>query len=178
MNIFVLDRDPYIAASMMCDAHVVKMVLESCQLLSTHDRLHGDCSEDLYRPTHAFHPCRRCLEEPSNRLWLMHHLAGLLMECRRRYGRVHACEEMARRHWIAPRPWDGPVQDFNDRLSMMRCIADSSLPKCMPDECRTGGAGIEAVVESYRRYYRCKKASMKRFGYTRREEPPWLKEES
>ena len=37
MNIFVLDKNPYISAQMMCDAHVVKMIVESCQLLSTHD---------------------------------------------------------------------------------------------------------------------------------------------
>ena len=34
MNIFVLDRDPYKAAEMMCDKHVVKMIVESCQMLS------------------------------------------------------------------------------------------------------------------------------------------------
>ena len=34
MNIFVLDRDPKVAAFMMCDKHVVKMILESAQMLS------------------------------------------------------------------------------------------------------------------------------------------------
>ena len=33
MNIFVLDKDPYVAAQMMCDKHVVKMILEGCQML-------------------------------------------------------------------------------------------------------------------------------------------------
>ena len=43
MNIFVLDRDPYKAAEMMCDKHVVKMILESAQMLSTaHRVLDGD----------------------------------------------------------------------------------------------------------------------------------------
>ncbi len=35
MNIFVLDPDAATAAHMMCDKHIVKMILESCQLLST-----------------------------------------------------------------------------------------------------------------------------------------------
>ena len=39
MNIFVLDRDPIQAAKYMCDKHVVKMILESCQLLSTAHRV-------------------------------------------------------------------------------------------------------------------------------------------
>ena len=34
MNIFVLDRDPTKAAHMMCDKHVVKMIIESAQMLS------------------------------------------------------------------------------------------------------------------------------------------------
>ena len=35
MNIFVLDKDPKISAEMMCDKHVVKMIVESAQMLST-----------------------------------------------------------------------------------------------------------------------------------------------
>ena len=31
MNIFILDEQPEIAAQMMCDKHVVKMIVESCQ---------------------------------------------------------------------------------------------------------------------------------------------------
>lgn len=41
MNIFVVDADPFVAAQSLCDAHVVKMIVESCQLLSTQDRLNG-----------------------------------------------------------------------------------------------------------------------------------------
>ena len=35
MNIFVLDTNPITAAQMQCDKHVVKMVLETAQILST-----------------------------------------------------------------------------------------------------------------------------------------------
>ena len=43
MNIFYLDRDTVVAALMMCDKHVVKMILESAQMLSTaHRVLDGD----------------------------------------------------------------------------------------------------------------------------------------
>ena len=43
MNIFVVDCDPATSARMLCDSHVVKMILESCQLLSTaHHVLDGD----------------------------------------------------------------------------------------------------------------------------------------
>ena len=33
MNIFLLDKDPKIAAQYHCDKHVVKMILESAQML-------------------------------------------------------------------------------------------------------------------------------------------------
>ena len=35
MNIFFLDKNPYVAAHKQCDKHVVKMVLETAQMLST-----------------------------------------------------------------------------------------------------------------------------------------------
>jgi len=41
MNIFFLDKDPKIAAQMQCDKHVVKMILETAQMLSTAARAQG-----------------------------------------------------------------------------------------------------------------------------------------
>ena len=35
MNKFILDRDPVLAAQYQCDKHVVKMVLETAQIMST-----------------------------------------------------------------------------------------------------------------------------------------------
>ena len=59
MNIFAVDVSPEKAAQALCDAHVVKMILESAQLLSTQDRIRG--LDRGYRLTHAEHPCRRSL---------------------------------------------------------------------------------------------------------------------
>ena len=39
MNIFVLDKSPVQSAIYMCDKHIVKMIVESCQLLSTAHRV-------------------------------------------------------------------------------------------------------------------------------------------
>ena len=39
MNIFYLDTDPVLAAQMQCDKHVVKMILESAQMLCTAHRV-------------------------------------------------------------------------------------------------------------------------------------------
>ena len=39
MNIFVLDNDPVVAAQMLCDKHIPKMIVESAQMLSTSHRM-------------------------------------------------------------------------------------------------------------------------------------------
>ena len=48
MNIFFLDTDPKTSASYHCDKHVVKMIIESAQLLSTaHRELDPDAVDEL-----------------------------------------------------------------------------------------------------------------------------------
>lgn len=50
MNIFVLDQDPRIAAQMHLDKHVVKMIIEYAQLLSTAHRLRDGVLEERVQP--------------------------------------------------------------------------------------------------------------------------------
>jgi len=57
MNIFVLDRDPKKAAEYLNDKHIVKMPLESAQMLSTVQRINGSIVDNLYRQSHLRHPC-------------------------------------------------------------------------------------------------------------------------
>ena len=54
MNIFFLHKHPVIAAQMQCDKHVVKMVLETAQMLSTAARAQG---HDVgYKSAYPKHP--------------------------------------------------------------------------------------------------------------------------
>ena len=60
MNIFVLHENPTIAAQYHCDRHVVKMVLETAQLLSTtHHILSSPLASRVYQPTHKKSPVKR-----------------------------------------------------------------------------------------------------------------------
>ena len=85
MNIFYLDKDPVVAAQMMCDKHVVKMILESAQMLSTaHRVLDGDTYANkvgLYKMAHKNHPstiwARSSIE---NYDWLSGHMQALMKE--------------------------------------------------------------------------------------------------
>lgn len=92
MNIFILDTDPVIAAQYQCDKHVVKMVLESAQLLCG---LYADYTDAPYKRTHYNHPCAiwaRASKE--NYLWLLDHAYGLVDEYAYRYKRQHKCEQV------------------------------------------------------------------------------------
>ena len=169
MNIFVLDRSPIQSAQMLCDAHVVKMIVESCQLLSTHARIEERFrdSSGLYKVTHMNHPCRLALYNPYTELWLITHLWALLTEYNFRFGKVHKTAEVYSPHWHS-----ATVPIFAKRDDLIDMCA---MPKCMPDEFKIGGDDIDSVVRSYRNYYKHKQNTMKYFRYTKREMPDWLK---
>ena len=64
MNIFCLHEDPKIAAQMSCDKHVVKMILESAQLLSTCHRVQD--GTEYYDKTKNVRKIKRWLHPNSN----------------------------------------------------------------------------------------------------------------
>ncbi len=161
MNIFVINKNPVLAAQQLCNSHVVKMIVESAQLLSTHDRFHG-IEENRYKSCYLNHPCRKCLENIHNYVWLCHHLNALLDEYTFRYNKFHKCREMFNRCW-------------KQYLEMTYDSNLLSFPKCMINELKVGSDSIEDVVKAYQNYYRFKKKSLKRFQYKNREMPEWLK---
>jgi hypothetical protein len=110
MNIFASSADPATAAQNLDDQRLVKMVLESCQLLSTAAAALGVWREGFARPTHASHPCVvwvMCGRENFD--WLWDHVWELDLERRRRFGSVNvhktldACHQasiQATRLWL------------------------------------------------------------------------------
>lgn len=146
MNIFYLDRDPKTAAQMMCDKHVVKMILESAQMLCTaHRVVDGDRLADaagFYKMTHKNHPStkwvRTCKE---NYTWLWEHFDALLKEYTHRYNKVHATARFRDVLYMSP-------------VYIERRPKFTDPPQCMPDYCKG-----EDTVESYRTYYLLEKAS-------------------
>lgn len=91
MNIFVLDHDIRTCAQYHCDQHVVKMILESVQLLCTTLNKRGFATP--YRSTHSKHPCVLWLDRSyDNFLWLRELAVELNREYRFRYqsGKDHA----------------------------------------------------------------------------------------
>ena len=112
MNIFYLSKDPEVSAKAQPDKMLVKMVVESAQMLSTAHRildgweirkpsksgktmvkawiLPDERENVLYQVSHINHPCNLWIRERSgNYYWLYKHFLALGKEYTYRYKRTH-----------------------------------------------------------------------------------------
>jgi len=95
MNIFASDPCPVISAQYLDNKRVIKMVLESAQMLCTALREHGASHLARYKATHQNHPSNVWARETrSNYQWLLEHFNALLIEYSKRSGKIHLCESM------------------------------------------------------------------------------------
>lgn len=180
MNIFPLDPNPHHAAGMMCDKHVVKMLLETAQLLCTthrvltgaehmYDPVSGVC-QPLYKSTHVNHPCVKWLTEYGDEayVWLYRHFHGLDLEYTNRYMRTHA--SMRLRNALSYTPsginiCDNKILSQNARDEH---IIVNTMPQCMPDQYKVPGD----TVQAYRNYYNGDKSRFAKWKYS--EVPDWF----
>jgi hypothetical protein len=157
VNIFAVDSDPIKSAQALVDSHVVKMVLESAQLLSTaHRVLDGENVPDvLYKATHKNHPSAIwCRASNNNYNWLYCHFLALLSEYTHRYGKHHKCEGMV--EILKSPPLNIPVG------------YKTQVTPAMPEEYIVPGNS----VASYRNYYREGKKHLHK--WTKRQPPEWM----
>ena len=92
MNIFATSNCPIESAIALDDKRLVKMVLESAQLLSTAMWVWGLTSP--YKPTHMNHPSNVWARETrANYWWLVRHFEAQFTEYTHRYGRTHKCSQ-------------------------------------------------------------------------------------
>lgn len=142
MNIFVLDLNPRAAAEYQCDKHVVKMCLESTQILST--VCHKYTGDAPYRKTHANHPCTLWAGESfGNFSWLVLHTNYLFEEYTKRYKRNHKSE--------------APYYAICNIMKDVKFPKEEMTPfaQAMPEKYRDPDA-----VKAYRNYYIGEKAYM------------------
>lgn len=170
MNVFFLDKDPRVAAQYHCDKHVVKMILEYAQLLSTaHRMLDGDettiiqngrkkkvfkhpdpiMDAELYGVTHRNHPSAVWVREHANNYnWVAMCMMHLNYEYKQRYGHTknHKTIDTIGGH-LLKLPTALYVQDKVEGLV--------PPPQCVADDCKT-----ENTVLAYRKYYMFHKADI------------------
>ena len=159
MNIFFLDMDVKKCAKYHVDKHVVKMILETAQLLcSVHhvtDQVNDQVNDQVpYKLSHKNHPCAVWARQSlSNYLYLCELGLELGKEYTHRYGKRHKSIEVIL--WcILNRP---NIPDIGFTQPAM----------AMPDEFK-----VDSVVESYRNYYMGAKSDLA--SWKNREKPFWF----
>lgn len=157
MNIFVLDQEIEKCAQYHVDKHIVKMPLETAQLLCTaHHQSESQYIDEVpYRSTHKNHPCSIwARKSKGNYVWLCKLGLALCEEYTYRYGKTHKCEEVIR--WCLnhqPKVPDIGLTDF---------------VQAMPDEFKN-----QNPIIGYRNYYNGAKTRL--FSWKNRSVPLWAK---
>ena len=153
MNIFVLHQNPEVASVMHLDKHVVKMPLESAQILCT---VHWELGNTApYKSTHRKHPCSSWARLSINNYdWLCKLGLALCKEYTYRYNKVHKCEAII--EWC-----------INNKPALPD-IPMTSQPLAMPDVYKTSND----PVECYRNYYIGAKSHI--HNWKNRQKPYWI----
>ena len=178
MNIFYVNSDPEVAARSMVDRHVVKMILETAQLLSTAHRvidgeeyvgqsqsgrkakrwrLSGNVDAIMYAATHINHPSAVWVRENSaNYDWLYDHLLALGSEYTHRYGRTHLTIDKLK----------DILKDSPQNIKQSNVM--TKMPSCMDKQY------IVSVdpITNYRNYYNYGKTDLLR--WSNRPPPQWI----
>jgi len=93
MNIFASSPCPVQSAVFLDNARVIKMILESTQMLNM-AAVHFVNRSIGYKPTHKNHPCTQWVcENPNHFYWLLRHARALAKEYNTRYNKQHKCEQ-------------------------------------------------------------------------------------
>jgi hypothetical protein len=178
MNIFYVDSDPEVAARNMVDRHVVKMILETAQLLSTAHRvidgeeyvgqsqsgrkakrwrLSGNADNIMYAATHINHPSAVWVRENSaNYDWLYNHLLALGREYTYRYGRTHLTIDKLK----------DILKDTPENIEQSKVM--TTMPSCMDKQYIVD---LDPIV-NYRNYYNYGKTDLLR--WSNRPPPKWI----
>ncbi len=157
MNIFYLHNDPVECAKLHNDKHVVKMILEYAQLLSTAHRfldgslvssfsdtgrkrqtytLNSPLDSHLYMATHVNHPSAIWVRQSEhNYNWLYSLWIALMNEYTYRYGKIHAASRLIPH--LANPPENIPVGVFTEPTP------------AMPEEYKVKGNSIQAYINYY-----------------------------
>lgn len=155
MNIFFLDFDTKKCATYHCDKHVVKMILETAQLLcGVHHVTQPNLTEIPYKLSHKNHPCAIWSRESlSNYLYLCDLGLELCREYTYRYGKRHKSQDVI--EWCIVNKPNIPDKGFIDP------------PKAMPDDYK-----VDSVIDSYRNYYMGAKSNFTT--WRNRSKPEWF----
>lgn len=156
MNIFILDKNPRIAARMHCDKHVPKMILETAQMLSTAHHVYDTPQASfVYKKAHLNHPCTKWVRESvDNYGWTFELFRELNNEFVRRRGKKHLS-------WTK-------LSTHLSHTPSLPLLGLTPFAQAMPDQYKQ-----EDAVEAYRAYYRGDKATFAKWDWPNAVTPDW-----
>lgn len=147
---------PSICAMMHGDKHVVKMILETCQLLCSAHHIHKKDYEPPYRLTHKNHPSAIWTRiSLSNYKWLCQLGLELCKEYTYRYGKIHKCEQY--------------IKQMSENMPDIVDIGFTPVLQAMPDIYKE-----EDFISAYRNYYFFEKFHL--HSWKKRDIPGWVVE--
>lgn len=162
MNIFGIDTDTTSCATYHTDRHIVKMPLETAQMVSFvyyhKDLWDGEVPNLLmgFSAGHDKHPCSLWLRENLvNFLWTCEFGIKLIEEYRYRYDsqKHERCKMIF--EWALDNLPNLPVAEF------------TPFAKAMPEVYK-----VDCSIESYRNYYRLGKSELHQ--WSKRSKPEWI----
>jgi hypothetical protein len=154
MNIFILSTDPKRSAKYHSDKHVVKMILESAQMLST--AIWESGGEAPYRSAYKNHPCTVWARTSrQNFIWLTDLALALCEEYTYRYGKYHKSEEV--------------IRYAKANIPDIPNIGLTPFAQAMPEQYKN-----ENPVKAYRDYYIAEKKDINTWKYTKT--PKWYEQ--
>ena len=156
MNIFFLHVIARICAQMHADKHVVKMILETCQMLCTTHHVTESSYTPPYKSTHKNHPCTIWVRTSvANYKWLVELGLELSKEYTHRYGKIHKGQQY--------------IEEMSRNIPPIPEIGFTSPAQAMPDMYKDSDP-----VQAYRAYYLFEKYKM--LTWKKRTKPDWIKE--
>jgi len=156
MNIFILDNSPVLSAQYMCDKHIVKMILETRELLRMAMYPKAEfVPNELKR--YKNHPCAKWARKSrANFQWLWNHGKALCAEYTYRYGKTHKYDNFFTGQYLES--WASRDFEEEELIPFVQCM----LPEYFdPDP-----------IVAYRNYYMGAKTHLLK--YTRRTPPEWM----
>jgi hypothetical protein len=161
MNIFYINHDPILSARELADEHILKMQIESAQMLCTTFWHFGISAP--YKKAHYNHPSTKWVRESIHHFdWLLTHGLEICEEFKLRYGKEHATKKVL--EW---------VKDNKFKLNgLIPTTSFKAPPCCMPTEYILK----EDVVSSYRNFYIKDKVGVKKLNWRKipNKKPNWI----
>ncbi|MFV9876106.1 MAG: pyrimidine dimer DNA glycosylase/endonuclease V [Rickettsiales endosymbiont of Dermacentor nuttalli] len=166
MNIFVTDICPKLCAHNLDDKRLIKMIVESAQLLSTAIFINSNITyNELYKPTHIKHPCTIWSSlNKSNWIWLFQHLESLCVEYTYRFNnKIHKTSSLLEH--LSKYSEDIPIGQMTP---FVNCTKSKLLGIDFSD--------ITSTQLAYRKYLQAKwNVDKRKPKWTSRNQPKWYK---